>query len=59
MFTGLIEEKGKVQAIRKGITAATLTISSSVVTGDSKVGDSVSVNGVCLTATLVDQHRLV
>jgi riboflavin synthase len=56
MFTGLIEEKGKVQAIRKGIASATLTISSSVVTGDLKVGDSVSVNGVCLTATLVDKH---
>ncbi|URJ58428.1 riboflavin synthase [Paenibacillus polymyxa] len=50
MFTGLVEEVGRIQAISKSGEAMVLGISGSVVLGDLKIGDSVSVNGVCLTA---------
>ncbi len=51
MFTGIIEEIGEIKSIKKGVKSATLTIQGKVVTKDSKVGDSIAVNGVCLTAT--------
>ncbi|TKH36169.1 riboflavin synthase [Paenibacillus polymyxa] len=50
MFTGLVEEVGRIQSISKSGEAMVLGISGSVVLGDLKIGDSVSVNGVCLTA---------
>lgn len=49
MFTGLIEEIGRVKAISKGERASVLTISASKVLSDVKLGDSISTNGVCLT----------
>lgn len=49
MFTGLIEEIGRVKAISKGARASVLTISASKVLSDVKLGDSISTNGVCLT----------
>ena len=53
MFTGIIEEIGEIKSIKKGAKSATLTIQGSVVTKDSKIGDSIAVNGVCLTATTI------
>lgn len=53
MFTGIIEEVGEIKSIKKGVKSAQLTIKGSVVTKDSKVGDSIAVNGVCLTATTI------
>ncbi|MDQ0492061.1 MULTISPECIES: riboflavin synthase [Paenibacillus] len=50
MFTGLVEEVGRIQTISKSGEAMVLGIEGSVVLGDLKIGDSVSVNGVCLTA---------
>jgi riboflavin synthase len=50
MFTGLVEEVGRIQSISKSGEAMVLGISGSVVLGDLKIGYSVSVNGVCLTA---------
>ncbi|AHM66593.1 riboflavin synthase subunit alpha [Paenibacillus polymyxa] len=50
MFTGLVEEVGSIQSISKSGEAMVLGISGSVVLDDLKIGDSVSVNGVCLTA---------
>ncbi len=50
MFTGIIEELGKVSALEKRDDGARIVISASVVTSDLKNGDSVAVNGVCLTA---------
>lgn len=49
MFTGIIEELGTVKAVNKGRDSAVLQVQASEVTGDLKIGDSVSVNGVCLT----------
>lgn len=53
MFTGIIEEVGTVGAIRAGQQEATLTIKAPHIGPSLKTGESVSVNGVCLTATLV------
>ena len=51
MFTGLVAELGKVTAITKGETSSVLTIHAPVLTPELSVGDSIAVNGTCLTAT--------
>lgn len=53
MFTGLVEELGAVRAVRRGARSCVLDIGARVVLGDLAIGDSVAVNGVCLTATSV------
>lgn len=53
MFTGLIAELGTVTALKKGETSAVFTISAPALISDIKLGDSVAVNGVCLTATSI------
>ncbi|MGI6109851.1 MAG: riboflavin synthase [Eubacteriaceae bacterium] len=47
MFTGIVEEIGKISEIRPG----KLNITASIVTSDIHEGDSIAVNGVCLTAS--------
>ena len=51
MFTGIVEELGTIRAIQRGTHSAVLSIGASLVLSDLKIGDSVAVNGVCLTAT--------
>lgn len=51
MFTGIIEETGIIKSIVKGTGSATLTIAAAVVLEDVRIGDSIAVNGVCLTVT--------
>ena len=51
MFTGIIEEKGTVASVRKGNVSSRITFSASKVLEDIHEGDSIAVNGVCLTAT--------
>lgn len=51
MFTGIIEEIGTIIAIRKGAKSAVLSVQADKIFSDLKIGDSVSTNGVCLTAT--------
>jgi riboflavin synthase len=55
MFTGLIAELGKVVEIERGNESAIFTIQAPLLISQIKVGDSVSVNGVCLTATSVKE----
>ena len=50
MFTGIVEEVGSVRAVGNG----SLVIGASEVVGDVKVGDSIAVNGACLTVTTHD-----
>jgi riboflavin synthase len=50
VFTGIIEELGTVAALELRDDGARIRISASLVTNDSKNGESISVNGVCLTA---------
>ena len=51
MFTGIIEEIGTVRRIQKGRYSAVLTIQASKVLEQTKIGDSIGVNGICLTVT--------
>lgn len=50
MFTGLVEELGKISAFEKHASGAKIKISAKIVTADTNEGDSIAVNGVCLTA---------
>ncbi|OPY58492.1 MAG: Riboflavin synthase [Pelotomaculum sp. PtaU1.Bin035] len=49
MFTGIVEELGTLRSTRRGADSARLTISAQKVLEDARVGDSIAVNGVCLT----------
>ena len=51
MFTGIVEEVGNVREIRKGQTSSFIEIQAKTVLSDVHIGDSISVNGVCLTVT--------
>ena len=53
MFTGLIGELGSITAIEKGESSAVFTINAPNLISEISVGDSVAVNGVCLTATAI------
>lgn len=51
MFTGIIEEIGHVASIKRGAKSVVLTIKAKEVMEGTKLGDSIAVNGVCLTVT--------
>ena len=51
MFTGIIEEIGTIARIRKGTASAVLEIQAQTVLEGTKIGDSIAVNGICLTVT--------
>jgi riboflavin synthase len=51
LFTGIIEEVGRIREIRSAFPGSTLTIAAGRIAPSLNVGDSVAVNGVCLTVT--------
>lgn len=51
MFTGIIEEKGKIKRISRSGNFSVLTVGGKDIFTDLAIGDSVAVNGVCLTVT--------
>ncbi|MBK3332887.1 riboflavin synthase [Persephonella atlantica] len=53
MFTGLIEEVGTVKSVKPVSGGKEIGINAYIVTEDTNIGDSISVNGVCLTVTAV------
>jgi riboflavin synthase len=53
MFTGLIAELGRITAIEKGESSAVFSVSAPALISQIALGDSVAVNGVCLTATSI------
>ena len=53
MFTGLIAELGRITAVEKGESSAVFTIAAPALVSQIALGDSVAVNGVCLTATSI------
>lgn len=53
MFTGIIEEIGTIKTVRNGSVSARIGISGSKIFSDLQLGDSVAVNGVCLTAAAI------
>lgn len=58
MFTGIIEDKGKVVRIQKDIDSSQLTIVTPKIVSDAKLGDSIAVNGVCLTITNLTSEEM-
>ena len=56
MFTGIVEELGNISRIKKTDTGKQFTIIAKAIMNDLKGGDSVSVNGVCLTVTTYDKN---
>jgi len=55
VFTGIVEEIGHLQRVQKGAHSLVITVSAKRILDDLKPGDSVAVNGVCLTAVGVSQ----
>lgn len=51
MFTGIIEETGKIKERKKSGKSSAITISCKKVLEETRIGDSIAVNGVCLTVT--------
>jgi riboflavin synthase len=49
MFTGIVEEMGEVVAVRESADVVVFTVRGRTVTSDTRHGDSIAVNGVCLT----------
>src|SRR5665648_302441 len=56
MFTGIVEEIGEVISVKSGTKSSVLEIRGNLIFDDLKAGDSVSVNGVCLTATSLKKN---
>ena len=59
MFTGIVEEIGIVKAIMPGENSIKLSIKANKVLTDTKLGDSIAVNGVCLTVTFLANDYFV
>ncbi|MDO4281769.1 MAG: riboflavin synthase [Peptococcaceae bacterium] len=57
MFTGIVEEVGRIQSISRGAHSAVLEIAARTVLEDAHIGDSIAVNGVCLTVTQLGSGR--
>lgn len=57
MFTGIVEETGKVKSIQKNQRTMRIQINAKEVLEKTKIGDSIAVNGVCLTVTSLSQNQ--
>lgn len=53
MFTGIVEEVGTIQSIKRGRKSSVLKIKGQKVLQGTRIGDSISTNGICLTVTKV------
>jgi riboflavin synthase len=58
LFTGIVEHVGRVLAIERGAELASLVVDAGPASEGVKLGDSVAVNGCCLTVTAIDGRRL-
>lgn len=56
MFTGIIEEIGTIKSINSNGISSQLCISANKILEDTKIGDSIAVNGVCLTVTSIKSN---
>ncbi len=56
MFTGIVEEVGTIERIERSAKAIHLTVSTKICGRDLKIGDSLSVNGCCLTAVKISSR---
>lgn len=53
MFTGIVEEIGTIRQINRGVHSAELIIAAQKVLTGTQIGDSIAVNGICLTVTKI------
>ena len=58
MFTGIVEEVGEIAGIERGERSCVLTVRADKVLEDAKIGDSIALNGVCLTVTSLPGNGL-
>src|SRR6476646_9208582 len=58
MFTGLVEETGSVVECVREARSARLTVSAPTIHSGARLGDSIAVNGCCLTVVGTDRDRL-
>ena len=58
MFTGLVEECGRVVGLHRRGHAADLVVEAPVVSQDARIGDSIAVNGCCLTVVRIEGNQL-
>lgn len=58
MFTGIVEAVGRVRALRREGAKAELVVEAPALAAEAKVGDSVAVNGACLTVTAAESGAL-
>ncbi|MFH1479551.1 MAG: riboflavin synthase [Candidatus Omnitrophota bacterium] len=58
MFTGIIEEIGRVELIKKNVSGSSISIETKAIYSDVKIGDSIAINGICLTVTNIDKKVL-
>jgi len=58
MFTGIVEEKGRIVALKTTPQGVSLTLEAALVSQGLQVGDSVATNGCCLTVTSMEGPRL-
>ena len=59
MFTGIVEEMGAVTSMEQTLQGTRLTILASTVLGDLEIGDSISINGTCLTVVTKGEQSFV
>lgn len=57
MFTGIIEEIGRVERVTRGAKSCRLRIKAAAVLEDARTGDSICTSGVCLTVTKLEQDH--
>lgn len=58
MFTGLIVETGEIISLTKKGAGARLTLKADIVAADSQIGDSIAINGTCLTVVKINGKEL-
>lgn len=57
MFTGIIEETGTVKSFAKQKNGAKLIINANIILENTKIGDSIAINGVCETVTEIENNN--
>lgn len=58
MFTGIIEDIGKVVSVQRGAQSARLTVDAPIASQGTQLGDSIAINGTCLTVVEIAGNRL-
>lgn len=59
MFTGIVEELGLIKSVKKSVQSMELTIAAKRVLKEVKIGDSIAVNGVCLTVKSFNNEQFI